>query len=197
MKYIIISGTPGTGKTTISNNLCKFINANVISLNKLVIEERYILEYDTERETSVVDEKRLLNNLYSIIKEFDRNSMDYLIIEGHFSEIIPKDYIDYVIILRCDPDELYARLYKRGYKKGKIIENVQSEILGNCVSYFIEKKLNLPLYEIDTTKCNIEDVSKVILDIINEKKDMSYFYVGKIDWLEKLSNQDRINEFFE
>ena len=197
MKYIIISGTPGTGKTTISNNLCKFINANVISLNKLVIEERYILEYDTERETSVVDEKRLLNNLYSIIKEFDRNSMDYLIIEGHFSEIIPKDYIDYVIILRCDPDELYARLYKRGYKKGKIIENVQSEILGNCVSYFIEKKLNLPLYEIDTTKCNIEDVSKVILDIISEKKDMSYFYVGKIDWLEKLSNQDRINEFFE
>ncbi len=197
MKFIIISGTPGTGKTTISNHLCKFINASIVSLNKLIIEENYILEYDIERETSVIDEIKLLENLDSIINKYKSSSIEYLIIEGHFSEIIPEDYINYVIILRCHPDELFNRLYTRGYKKEKIIENVQSEILGTCVSYFIEKKLQLPLYEIDTTDSDIDDISKIILNIINENENMSYFYVGKIDWLEKLSNQDRLNEFFE
>jgi adenylate kinase len=101
-----------------------------------------------------------------------------------------------VIILRCHPDELYNRLKKRGYKKIKIMENIQSEILGNCVNYFIEKKLDLPLYEIDTTKSEIKEIVKVIIDIINDNLDMSIFRVGKIDWLENLSNTNRLDEFF-
>jgi len=196
MKNIIISGTPGTGKTTVSNHLGNLISAQVISLNELIIDKKYIVEYDDKRDTYVIDEARLLKNLEAIINGYRKTSNEYLIIEGHFSDIIPEDLIDYVIILRCHPDELYNRLKKRGYKKIKIMENIQSEILGNCVNYFIEKKLDLPLYEIDTTKSEIKEIVKVIIDIINDNLDMSIFRVGKIDWLENLSNTNRLDEFF-
>ena len=197
MKFIIISGTPGTGKTTISNNLLNYINAKVISLNELVIERNFVLEYDQERETSIIDEKKLIKNLDKMIKNYVKDSIDYLIIEGHFSDIIPEEYMDYIIILRCHPDELFVRLKKRGYKKKKILENIQSEILGNCTNYFISKEIELPLFEIDTSNFEIEMISKKILDIINGNVDLSEYMIGKIDWLEEISNQNRLNEFFK
>ena len=196
MKFIILSGTPGTGKTTISKKLCNLIKAKVISLNELIIERDFVLDYDHDRETSIIDENKLMINLDSIIKEYDNHSIDYLIIEGHFTDILPENYIDFVIILRCHPDELYIRLNNRGYKHKKVIENIQSEILGNCVNYFMEKKLNIPIYEIDTTNSDLNSTAKVILDIIGGKKDISKYFIGNIDWLEDLSNQNRLNEYF-
>lgn len=195
MKFIIIAGTPGTGKTTISNNLCNYFNAGVISLNELILEQNYVLEYDQERETSIIDEEKLNKNMEHIIKDYSKSSIDYLIIESHFTDIISEEYMDFIIILRCHPDELYARLKKRGYKREKIIENIQSEILGSSVNYFIEKNLNLQLYEIDTTKSKINNISKIIVDIVNGMERSEYF-IGKIDWLEELSVKDRLGEYF-
>ena len=196
MKFIIISGTPGTGKTTISNHLCNYVNAEVISLNKLILERNYVLEYDDERETSIVDEVKLNKNMERIIEDYSSKSSDYLIIESHFTDVISESFMDFIIILRCHPDELYKRLKKRGYKKKKIIENIQSEILGSSVNYFIEKNLNLQLYEIDTTKSDINTISNKIVDIIKGNKELSEYYIGKIDWLEELSNENRLNEYF-
>jgi adenylate kinase len=196
MKVIIISGTPGTGKTTISNNLLNYINAKVISLNELVIERNFVVEYDQERETSIIDEEKLLKFLNKMIKNRMKNSIDYLIIEGHFSDMIPEEYMDLVFILRCHPDELFVRLKKRGYKSKKILENVQSEILGSCANYFISKEIKVPLFEIDTTNSEINEVSEKILDVINDNEDANDYLIGRIDWLEEISNQNRLNEFF-
>ncbi|TFG03649.1 MAG: adenylate kinase [Promethearchaeota archaeon] len=196
MKFIVISGTPGTGKTTVSKNLSNFINAEVISLNEVIIERNFVLGYDQQRETSIIDEEKLMKNLSGIIKDFSKEQLEYLIIEGHFTDIIPEAYMDFIIILRCHPDELFIRLKKRGYKKKKIIENIQSEILGSCVNYFIEKNVNLPLYEIDTTNSDLGSIRMKILDIINKNENISDYYIGKIDWLESLSNLNRLDEFF-
>ena len=99
--------------------------------------------------------------------------------------------------MRCDPDELAKRLKKKNFDLNKITENVQSEILGNCVNYFIQKKIKKTIYEIDTTNLNIESVAKTINDIILEKLDAENYYLGKIDWLEKLFQEDRLVEFFD
>ncbi|MHA1349662.1 MAG: adenylate kinase family protein [Promethearchaeota archaeon] len=197
MKILIVSGTPGTGKTTVSQNLLNSLNAKVISLNELAISEKLIINYDIERETSVINEKKLVRYVKKLIERYNKLDLEYLIIESHFSDIVPGQYIDYVIILRCDPDELCIRLKERGYKKEKIRENIQSEILGNSANYFLNKQLNIPILEIDTTNNSIDVITKTITEILTGKVDVNKYIVGKIDWLEKLSQEDRLEQFFD
>ncbi|MFX0080152.1 MAG: adenylate kinase family protein [Candidatus Hodarchaeota archaeon] len=197
MKNIIISGTPGCGKTSVANELSKLVNAKIISLNEEAISDNFSFEYDNERKTHIVDFKIFLPYIIKKIKKIKRENPHFLIIESHFSDIIPKKYIDLVFILRCDPDELVNRLKGKNYNPKKITENVQTEILGNCVNYFIQKKIKKPLYEIDTTNFSIESVTRIVKDIIDGKIDRKKYQVGKIDWLEKLYQEDRLKEFFD
>jgi adenylate kinase len=197
MKILIISGTPGTGKTTVSKNLLNFCNAKVISLNELAITEKLIINYDTERETSVINEKKLVRYVIKLIESYRKLDIELIIIESHFSDIVPGQYIDFVIILRCDPDELCVRLKKRDYKREKVRENVQSEILGNSANFFLNKQLNTPILEIDTTNNSIDVISKTIIEILEGKADVNEYIIGKIDWLEKLSQEDRLELFFD
>ena len=197
MKNLIVSGTPGTGKTTVSQNLLNNFKAKVISLNELAISEKLVIKYDIDRETSVINEKKLVRYIIKLIESYNKLNLELLIIESHFSDIVPRQYIDYVIILRCDPDELCIRLKERGYKKEKIRENVQSEILGNSANYFLNKQLNKPILEIDTTNNSIDVITKIIIGILTGKVDLNNYIIGKIDWLEKLSQEDRLQIFFD
>jgi len=197
MKIIIISGTPGCGKSSVANELSKLVNAKVISLNELAISNDFSFEYDNERKTYIVDFKIFLPYIKKKIKKIKKENPQFLIIESHFSDIIPNKYIDHAFILRCDPDELVNRLKRKNYNLKKITENVQTEILGNCVNYFIQKKTKKPLFEIDTTNLSIKSVAKAIEDILDGKEDGKNYYIGKIDWLEKVYQEDRLKDFFD
>lgn len=197
MKTIVISGTPGCGKTSVSKKLAERLNAKIIPLNKLAISKTLSPEYDDNRETYIVDTNEFLPLLKNEIERIQKKNPDFIIIEGHFSDIVPERYINFVFILRCDPDELYKRLEKKGYKLQKIRENVQAEILGNCVNYFIEKGIKMPLFEIDTTNKNIETIAKMIIGVVVENENAENYKVGNIDWLEKLYKEDRLSEFFD
>jgi len=197
MKIIIISGTPGTGKTSVSNKVSEMINAKIISLNELAISGKFTLEYDKDRDTYIVDFDKLIPYVVNHIEVLKKQKQKYLIIEGHFSDIIPNKYIDYAFVLRCDPEYLYNRLKERDYNKQKIIENIQAEILGNCANYLIQKQIKSPIYEIDTTHLTIDSVAIIIMDIIVNNKNGEKFVIGKIDWLEKLASENRLSEFFK
>jgi len=197
MKIIIISGTPGCGKTSIANELSKLIDARILSLNELAVSDDFSFEYDKERKTYIVDFKIFLPYILKKIKILQKKDIKFLIVESHFSDIIPNKFIDYIFILRCDPDELAKRLKRKNFSLSKITENVQSEILGNCVNYLVKKKIKKPIYEIDTTNLNIESGAKTLNDIIFAKIDAKNYYLGKIDWLAKLFQEDRLVEFFD
>lgn len=192
MKIVVISGTPGCGKTSVSKKISEKIGANVISLNELAIAEDLTLKFDKKRNTHVIDVDRLVPHVINLIEEFKKNNLEFLIIESHFSDIIPEKYIDYAIVLRCDPDLLYQRLEARGYKKEKIIENVQAEILGECTNFFVEMQTKVPLFEIDSSNLSVDDVANIIINIIVKNKDKEKFQAGKIDWLEKLAQDDSL-----
>ena len=196
MIIIVISGTPGTGKTSISKEISNIINARVISLNKLAISENLTIEFDELRDTYLINEAKVKKWLKNLIKEIKKESVNYLIIESHLSDITPNKFIDYAVILRCDPDELYNRLELRGYKKEKIIENVQSEILGTCANFLINKKLGKPIIELDTTNDNFSEIAKIIVNIITGKKDYNNFRIGNVDWLERLNIDNKLNKYF-
>lgn len=197
MKIVIISGTPGTGKTSVSRKISEMVDANLISLNELAISENFTLEYDKKRDTNIVDFDKLIPYVTKHIDVLKKQKQKYLIIEGHFSDIIPNKFIDYSFVLRCDPEYLYNRLKERDYNKKKIIENIQAEILGNCANYLIQKQLKSPIYEIDTTHLTIDSVATIIMDIIVNNKNGEKFVIGKIDWLEKLASENRLSEFFK
>ena len=196
MKIVVISGTPGTGKTSVSKAITEKIGGNAISLNEISVSKRFTLQYDEKRSTYVVDFNQLLPYIISLINSYKKENLPFLIIEGHFSDIIPNKFIDYAIVLRCHPDELTRRLQMRDYDNKKIQENIQSEILGNSINYFIQKKIRSPLIEIDTTSLSIEELSQIIIEIIVENKHIEQFTIGTIDWLEELFQKDRLNEFF-
>ncbi len=197
MKIIVISGTPGTGKTSVSKKISEIIETSLISLNELAISEKFTLKYDEKRKTHVIDIDKIIPYIIEQINNLKKENVEYLIIEGHFADIIPDDLINFAIILRCEPDELYNRLKNRGYQIEKIRENIQAEILGNSINYMIQKQIKSPIYEIDTSKQNINSIARIILDIIMNKKDVKEYRIGKIDWLEKLSQNNRLKEFFD
>ncbi|MHA1756126.1 MAG: adenylate kinase family protein [Promethearchaeota archaeon] len=197
MKTIIISGTPGTGKTTFAKKLNEILPKSiVITLNDLILRKKFYLGYDNTRQTYIADIDKLIPYLIRKLKEYKEKGLKYLIIEGHFSEIIPSEYINFAIVLRCHPEILKKRLLRRNYNQKKIIENVQAEILGNCANNLIEKEMNIPIYEFDTSKRSIEDLAKTIVELINEKGDFDKYKVGHIDWLEDLFINNKLEDYF-
>ena len=51
------------------------------------------------------------------------------IVDSHMCEVFPENWIDMVIVLRCDTSMLYDRLTKRNYSKSKLDENIDAEIM--------------------------------------------------------------------
>jgi broad-specificity NMP kinase len=61
----------------------------------------------------------------------------------------------------------------------------------------LNKQLNKPILEIDTTNNSIDVVTNTITKILTGEVDVNEYIIGKIDWLEKLSQEDRLEQFFD
>jgi len=166
---ICITGTPGTGKTAVARELAKLIgNAKVISINRLIKKIPY--KIDKKRKTKVVDIKDLRK---AVNKMVEANKVN--IVEGHLSHFINSDF---VIILRSNPVELRKRLKAKGWRKQKIEENVQAEILG-----VITAEVSGNAFEIDTSHKKPKSVARLIKKILNNPKKYMKYRPGRVDWI--------------
>jgi adenylate kinase len=173
---IIITGTPGTGKTSITEALKKEFDAEYISINSLLENYDLNMGTDSKRGYKIVDTVKMIPIIDCIRNRTDK---DYVIFEGHLAQDYPN--ADLVIVLRCNPEVLKERLAKRNWKEEKIDENISAEILGICTqeSYeFYDDKIQ----EIETSKLSISELKDEIIKIING--DAKY-PLGEIDYLEK------------
>ena len=165
---ILITGTPGTGKTTVSELLAERIGAEIVHISDFATDD--VIE-GTEGETRIVD----VGKLEQKIKNHIPNDA---VIDGHLSSLM--DIGDLVVVLRTEPRVLEVRLDKRGFDKKKIKENLEAEALDVCLIESLERHENT--FEIDTTDRSPEGVVEDILKIIDgEGED---FRPGKIDWSE-------------
>ena len=115
-RIIVITGTPGVGKTTISEKLAKALkNAELIKANDVV--RRKGLFTSRSRDGSLLVK---MNGLESELNRMaNRSSADFLIIEGHLlCDMQIRNAV--AIVLRESPVTLVGRLKKRGYSKSKI-----------------------------------------------------------------------------
>ena len=155
---ISLSGTPGTGKTTVAKIL-SMTGFKVISMNR--IAEGFLDERDQQRDSHVVDMEALVEAMktgrLSILEENETHT----IIEGHLSHHLP---VDFTIVFRTSPAVLEKRLYSRGYHTEKVRENMEAEALGVISVEAMER--GVPVYEIDTTHTSPQEVAERFRDIV-------------------------------
>ncbi|KAG7099355.1 hypothetical protein E1B28_001211 [Marasmius oreades] len=122
---IVITGTPGTGKTTHAQLLCNEspIPLRHINVGDWVKEKGLYEEYDDEWQSYTVDEDRLLDELEPVVAEGG------VVLDWHTCEVFPERWADLVVVLRCDHSQLWERLEKRGYPLKKVQENNEAEIM--------------------------------------------------------------------
>ena len=172
MKVIIITGSVGTGKTTLAKKLAKKLNYEYIDVKKLIEKNNLSSGYDKKRKCKIIDIKKLNNFLIKNIvnnKKFSKKlklkKISGLILDSHLSHYLPRKYIDLCIVTKCDIKELNKRLKGRKYAKNKIKENIECEIFDICLNEAKENNHNLLV--VDTTKgINIGKISKRIENII-------------------------------
>jgi adenylate kinase len=176
---ISLTGTPGTGKTTVCNILDQYYGYDIIDLNQLVVDENLNFGKDEESDSLIADIEKLGSRVQEILNP-DADS----IIEGHFSHFLPADV---VIVLRTEPLVLKERLAKRKYSDQKIKENADAEALDVILVEAFEQNNNV--FEINTTDIAEHDAAKSIISIIGtlkKGKTPEEFLPGKIDWIEQV-----------
>ncbi|MEM4481404.1 MAG: adenylate kinase family protein [Desulfurococcaceae archaeon] len=176
-KAYVIAGTPGTGKSTIGRKIAEMCSVDIVNLSTIAIEMGLISMYDDLRDTYVIDEEKLVE----FIVKLAESRSGPLVIMTHYPEIIPKDLVEKIYVLRTHPLVLERRLEERGWKREKIYENVMAEILGVILSSAVEAFGEDRIYELDTTKVSPEEVAQVIC---NSMRGIDNLKPGSsIDWL--------------
>ena len=104
---VFISGTPCTGKTTVSELLASRLDCRLIKINDLAIENDFVLGIDEDKGYKVIDIDALNEKVSQIIDGSD----EMLIFEGHLAHLC--DGADKVIVLRVKPEILESRLRAR------------------------------------------------------------------------------------
>lgn len=185
-KAIVISGTPGVGKTLVATLLASRLGLKYLNLSDLVIKESLYIGVDEDRNSLIIDEERLINKLIELLS---KEELD-IVVDSHYGEIIPDDLIKVIFVLRLNPAVLYERLASRGWSKKKIRENVEAEILGVCTYNAINEHSASKVCEVDVTNKKVEEVVEEIMDILNNTRKCEVW----VDWLSQEQLQDFITK---
>jgi adenylate kinase len=167
MANYALTGTPGTGKTSLK----KHLNKKIISLSEYYEQAS---EGKTDNGEWIVDIEKLDN----ILEDSDCN-----VFEGNFSHKLDK--IDKVIVLRCDPQILEKRLESRNYSKNKVRENLEAEAIGLIYSEAIEIRDRANVFQVDNSTRKPQETANIIEKYINDniKVEEEIDYSEKIlDW---------------
>ena len=142
-KLIVISGTPGTGKTTLALWLSKKLKIPRLDLHDYYKE--ISTGYDRSGKCYDID----INKFEKLVMKKLKSSS--LIVDSHISHLLPKKMVDFCIVTICsDLKKLEKRLVERKYSKKKVRENLDSEIFQICLNEAKEKKHKI--IEVDTSK---------------------------------------------
>ena len=113
---ILVTGTPGTGKTTFSQLLNNSLGFTYLNIGTLIREQKLYTDWNKEFDVPEYDEDK--------VEEFMRQNFDVaaggLLFDFHTPDIFPAEWVDLVIIMRSDNTVLYDRLKQRGYAEHKI-----------------------------------------------------------------------------
>lgn len=183
---LVITGNPGTGKHTSARLVANKLQAEIIDINKVALENNAILSKTTKG--ADVDAKKLGKMIESMLKK-----KGSFVIVGHLAPYVMKTAgIDMAAVLRRSPAKLESSLAERKYSREKINENVSAEILGVLLYDAIKAFGKRKVAEFDTTNRTPEETADQIVATLQKKLPKK---VGIVDWLAILS-EDEVQKFF-
>ncbi|MDO5852765.1 MAG: adenylate kinase family protein [Thermoplasmata archaeon] len=169
MTLYCLTGTPGTGKSSVSAEL-RSRGWDVVDGKAFLREHGLLGEYDAERDTYEVD----LDDFNDALEAF-RDAEGPVVLDSHLSHFMDSSGI---VVLRCRPSVLAERLRARGYSEAKVRENVQAEILDEILVEATET--DIPVGELDTTSATIAEIADAAEKII--RGHAPDYPLGSTDW---------------
>ncbi len=125
---IVVTGTPGVGKTSHCEVLAERTGLRHLSVNQIIKDRGCHEGWDEEYQSWIVDEDKVCrlprpqNGQANLTRTPARQLLDALeeevknggcIIDWHACDLFPKRWVDLVVVLRCDSETLYDRLTTR------------------------------------------------------------------------------------
>lgn len=165
---LLITGTPGTGKTTLARLLEDQLNESiseskfeVISLGALINDNNLYKSWNAQFDVPEFDEDMVCDFIEADIRRGGK------IVDFHSSGFFPPDWFDYIVLLRATNTNIYDRLLARGYTEHKVQENVQCEIFQVCKdetedSYPKDKIIELESNTVEDMETNVQRIVTVV-----------------------------------
>jgi adenylate kinase len=153
-----VTGTPGTGKKSVSPILASLLGRELLEINSLAIPH------------SVPDKNgELVVDVKALGSELRRRGLSGTVVSGHLlPDVLNRSELDFVAVLRCEPAVLKRRLISRGYPHEKIVENVEAELIGVVLDSAVRRFGSSWVHEYDSTRTQPASLAKRIADDYTE-----------------------------
>jgi adenylate kinase len=166
---LALTGTPGTGKTTVAGYLDT--DLPVIDVNRRIEAADLTAGVDADRGSWIAD-------LAAVRDRFA--DLDDVVLESHLAHRLPADR---VVVLRCAPAALDARLRERGEPAAKAAENAEAEALDLLLAEAVAEHGEGNVYEIDTTDREPAAVARTVEAVIRGEREPAAGTVSFLDYL--------------
>ena len=178
---IVITGSPGVGKHTITQEIAEIMELSIIDINTIAKDSGL---FEKNGDTNDIDVEELEKILKQKISEKN-------IIVGHLAPyVLRKNQIKIMIVLRRSPYDLISVYKKREYSDKKSKENTGSEVLG-IIAHDAINKFQEKVFQINVTEKTIPEVVKQVMQVITQNDGNE-----QVDWLELVRKNNDLGKFF-
>lgn len=185
---IIITGTPGTGKTVVAKRLAKALGARYISITEIAAKHKLFKGFDRQRRSRIVDTAKARLKVERSLSKGELTILDTHVPEG----IVPEKMTRKVVVLRCHPRILEARLRARGWKSSKIRENVLAELLDTCLIASVEHYGWRRVVQLDTSRTLLKHSVSMAKRLVARR---SFFHKISVDWIATLEREGQLERY--
>jgi len=178
---IVITGNPGVGKHTITQEIAKKLELPILDINNTAKDAGL---FEKNKDTYDVDTAKLEKILEQKISEKE-------VVVGHLAPyVLDKNKVKIVIVLRRNPYDLISIYKERKYTDEKSKENLGSEVLGviahDTISKFQEKT-----FQVNTSDKSIKQVVEKVMTVISNNEGNE-----EVDWLDLVTKNNDLKKFF-